>query len=69
MPTKGNKRVRASPCKDKDSCAACSIGLVDATVPINCNNCGRWPCATCLKLSAEEYDLLYKMMSKIGCQL
>ena len=68
MPPKGNKRMRASPCKDKDICAACSIGLDDTAEVINCDKCGRWLCATCLKLSAEEYDLLDKMTSKIGCQ-
>lgn len=63
-----SKRMRVSPVKGTDKCAACEDNLNEGSNAMNCDDCERWLCAECLDLSEPEYILLTKMTRHMGCE-
>ena len=67
MAANSSKRLKpATPEKGVDKCAVSGCVLSESSPAIQCDECDKWLCATCLGMSTAEYNIFCKMNERLG---
>ena len=67
MASNSSKRLKpATPEKGVDKCAVSGCVLSESSPAIQCDECDKWLCATCLGMSTAEYNIFCKMNERLG---
>ena len=67
MASNSSKRPKpATPEKGVDKCAVSGCVLSESSPAIQCDECDKWLCATCLGMSTAEYNIFCKMNERLG---